>query len=361
MGMDFVKIKGYKSIKDIHLDLAPINILIGANGAGKSNFITFFELVNHIYEKRFQTYVAKNGGADKLLYQGAKETDKIVLELSFKNKINGYEANLDYAAGELIIMHEYLVYNGDKGRDIAYFLDKESNIKTTDNFRAKYVRNYLKNFRKYHFHDTSNKSPFTKMSHVDNDSYYLYEEGENLAAFLYNIRASHLKIYTRIVKYIQSIAPFFNDFFLEPNNEGYLRLQWQSQYSSAIYGVNDLSDGTLRFIALATLFMQPNLPSSIIIDEPELGLHPFAIAKLAGLINSIASKDTQVILATQSADLVNHFKAEDIVTVDMIDGASEFNRLNEEDLSQWLDEYSIGDLWQRSMLKGGQPNAFKGK
>jgi predicted ATPase len=160
------------------------------------------------------------------------------------------------------------------------------------------------------------------------------------------------------VKTIQSIAPFFSDFFFKPNNEGLLRLQWKSKYSSTIYGVNDLSDGTIRFIALSVLFLQPNLPSSIIIDEPELGLHPYAIAKLSGMIQSVAGRNTQVILATQSADLVNYFNPEDIITVDQVEGESKFNRLNNETFKSWLVEYSLGDLWQKNIVSGGQPNAI---
>ncbi len=172
---------------------------------------------------------------------------------------------------------------------------------------------------------------------------------------MYCIKEEDIKIYNRILKTIQSIAPFFSDFFLQPNADGYVRLQWQDKYSSNIYGANDFSDGTLRFIALTTLFMQPKIPETIIIDEPELGLHPFAITKLAGMIKSAASKGVQVIIATQSADLVNHFDAEQVITVDQVDEESRFERLNSGKLSQWLDDYSIGDLWQRNIIKGGQP------
>ena len=214
----------------------------------------------------------------------------------------------------------------------------------------------MEGFRKYHFHDTGTKSPFTQMSHIENDIYYLYEKGENLAAFLYNIQMVNPKVYQRIVSTIQSVAPYFSDFFFQPNKENYIRLQWKDKFSNVVYGVNDLSDGTIRFIALATLFMQPELPQTIIIDEPELGLHPAAISKLAGLIKSVASKQCQVILATQSTDLISHFEPEDIITVDRISGESVFRRLDSESLSVWLDEYTVDDLWKRNIITSGQPN-----
>jgi predicted ATPase len=352
--MDYIEIKGYKSIKETKVELRPINILIGSNGSGKSNFLSFFEFLNHMYDRKLQEYISLRGGEDKILYNGSKTTDQLSFRTEFKDGLYGYSAVLKRGDVGFVITEEYLIYRGDKGWNIANYTP-EASIKRTDNYRAPHVIRHLKSYKKYHFHETGRNSPFNKSSHIQNDIYYLYEKGENLAAFLYNIREKNKLHYNRIVQTIQSIAPFFSDFFFQPNEEGYVRLQWQDKYSQTIYGVTDLSDGTIRFMALATLFLQPNLPATIIIDEPELGLHPFAISKLAGLIQSVASKDTQVILATQSADLVNHFTAADIVTVDQRDGETYFNRLDEADLNQWLDEYSIGDLWQRNIIQGGQP------
>lgn len=222
--------------------------------------------------------------------------------------------------------------------------------------RAGYIRNYLRQLAKYHFHDTGENSPFNKESNVDNDKYYLYEKGSNLGAYLYNIQKEKPIPYNFIVKTIQSIAPFFLDFFFRPENNGNLKLRWQSKFSSTVYGVNDLSDGTMRFIALATLFLQPDPPETIIIDEPELGLHPTAIAKLAGLIKSVAAKNCQVIIATQSTDLISHFEPGDVVTVDQMNGESVFERLDSEKLKVWLEDYTLDDLWKRNIIATGQPN-----
>jgi predicted ATPase len=214
----------------------------------------------------------------------------------------------------------------------------------------------LNGLRKYHFHDTSDKSPFTKLSHIENDIFYLYSDGANLSAFLFEIRRKNKIVYNKIIKTIQSIAPYFSDFYFEPNSEKYLRLQWTDKYSEIIFGANDLSDGTIRFIALTALFMQPKLPDTIIIDEPELGLHPTAIAKLAGMIKSVSAKGCQVIIATQSTDLISHFSPGDIITVDQINGNSKFKRLRDDELHQWLEEYTIDDLWKRNIITTGQPN-----
>lgn len=355
--MDYIKIKGYKSIKDIDFELKPINILIGSNGSGKSNFISFFEFLNALQDRQLKEYVALRGGTEKILHKGSENTQIIQFETSFGNGINGYKATLKLGDENFIFSDEYLVFRGNSGKDISNF-GTEASVKTTDNYRAKYVIEHLNSYRKYHFHDTSKNSSFSKMSNVINDQYFLYEDGSNLSAFLYNVLENHKIVYNRIIRTIQSIAPYFSDFFLQPNKEGFIRLQWKSKYSSTIYGASDLSDGTVRFIALTVLFMQPNLPSSIIIDEPELGLHPFAISKLAGMIKGLSAKNVQVIVATQSADLVNHFTPSDIITVDQYNGESQFTRLDENNLQEWLDTYSIGDLWQRNILTGGQPNKF---
>ncbi|WP_224740711.1 AAA family ATPase [Olleya marilimosa] len=354
MIIDYIEIEGYKSIKKTKLELKPINILIGSNGSGKSNFISFFEFLNQLYEQKLEEYIALRGGQEKMLYQGLKTTVNISAHLSFNSGVNGYSFTLTSGDDKMIFTKENLWYH-DNPWSMASYTPK-AGVKFNKKGRGEYVNRFLRSFRKYHFHDTGKNSPFSETSHVDNDSFFLYEEGSNLAAFLNSILNENKIVYNRIIQTIQSIAPYFSDFFFQPNEKGYLRLQWQSKYSSTVYGANDLSDGTLRFIALTTLFLQPNLPNTIIIDEPELGLHPFAIAKLAGMIKSVSLKNVQVILATQSADLINHFSADNIITVDQFEGESVFNRLDEANLKSWLEEYNIGDLWQKNIIKGGQPN-----
>lgn len=353
-----IKIKGYKSIKDAELELKPINLLIGANGVGKSNFLSFFEFLNYLYEQKLQEYIALRGGQEKFLFQGLKKTIHIESYIYFAEYSNAYGFMLRAGREYPIFTEENLFYYSsyfDDKTNIA-FNSKEAEIKYDTSYRANYIRELLNTFKKYHFHDTSEHSPFNTRSHIENDQYFLYKNGANLAAFLYGIYKKEPINYRRIIYTIQSIAPYFSDFYFQPNEGGYLRLQWTTKNDDIIYGATDLSDGTLRFIALCVLFLQPNLPKTIIIDEPELGLHPFAISKLSGMIKSVVSKKNQVIVATQSVDLINHFKAEDVLAVDQINGASEFHRVDKEHLEQWLEEYNIGDLWSRNIIEKGQPN-----
>jgi predicted ATPase len=355
--MQRIKIKGYKSIKDLDLKLNSINILIGANGSGKSNFLSFFEFLKNVHNRTLQEYVSLRGGTDSFLHKGDKVTMEITTKLSFPNT-NGYSFTLKKGENSFIFIKEGLWYDNpyyDNPLEIASF-NSESKLRFSTVQRADYIRQYLDALEKYHFHDTGSNSPFNKESHITNDKYFLYDKGQNLAAFLYNIYETNRITFNMIVRTIQSIAPYFLDFVFRPNENGFIRLLWQSKHSSTFYGVNDLSDGTIRFLALTTLFLQPNLPQTIIIDEPELGLHPSAIAKLAGMIQSASEKSCQIIVATQSTDLISYFRPEDIITVDQVNGESIFKRLESETLKAWLDEYTIDDLWKRNIINTGQPN-----
>lgn len=354
--MNTITISGYKSFKSVNLKLNSINILIGANGSGKSNFLSFFEMLHCIFEKRLTEYVALSGGTECFLHKGHKVTNMIKAEVTFED--NSYELELKEGDGRFVFAYESLGSIFEKGRlhvsSASY--KSESDMLNNSLYRQDDTINaYLKSISKYHFHDTGKQSPFTQESNVKSDIFYLYSNGKNLAAFLYGIRTQYPMTYRRIVKVIQSIAPYFQDFYLEPNATDNVRLLWKDKYSDTIYSPSAFSDGTLRFIALTTLFLQPNPAKVIVIDEPELGLHPQAIGKLAGLIKSVSARRVQVIVATQSADLISAFAPEDIITLNQINGESSFERLDSERLSRWLEDYTLGDLWKSNIIQGGQP------
>lgn len=334
--MDSIEIKGYKSFKDISVPLKKINILIGANGSGKSNFLSVFQLLGEAYDGNLARYVAQGGGVGKILHKGRKSTDKI--SITVKEGKNSYDLSFIESDGRLIVETEKLGYLSQPDMwnyCVINSFSPESILKDYNGaIRGEYIKKYMSQIKKFHFHDTGRKSPFTEESDIHNDTYRLYSNGNNIAAYLYKIKLEDPIVYKRIVKVIQSIAPFFHDFYLEPNEGGTIRLQWQDKYSEMIYGPNDLSDGTIRFIALTVLFMQPKLPKVIVIDEPELGLHPMAIEKLAGLIKIAAQRGTQIIAATQSAELISNFDPEDILTVNQRNGESVIERLDGECLTQ---------------------------
>ena len=356
--MNRIEIEGYKSIKKTDMILNPINILIGANGSGKSNFLSFFEMLNRIYDKKLSPYVALNGGTARFLHKGPKETDTIRAKATFNNYTYGFE--LKEGDNQFVFMHEWIGCTSNDGTttnstEISSYKN-ESAIKDYYGLtKDDYPKLNLHTISEYHFHDTGKQSPFTGESNIQNDVFYLYESGKNIAAFLYGIQQKEPMAFKRIVRVIQSVAPYFSDFYFHPNENGNLRLLWHDKFSDTVYGPTALSDGTIRFIALTALFRQPNPHKLIVIDEPELGLHPVAISKLAGMIKSMKGRGIQVIAATQSADLISYFEPEDVITVNQVEGETRLNRLDAQQLSHWLDDYTLGELWKNNIIKGGQP------
>lgn len=333
------------------LELRPINILIGSNGVGKTNFVSFFKLVNNIYEQRLQQY-SMQCGIDSMLHYGQKYTDEITGYLEFG--ANSYKFTLCPKEGRsLFIAYEASIYSG---RTDIYPQTNilESHIKESDFKRDEWLREYLESYKIYHFHDTSTGSPLRTAANI-NDNRFLKTDGGNLPAFLYMLQQNYPKNLKRIELVVKSVMPYFERFNLSPSSLDLSKifLEWNEMNNHEKYfGANDFSDGSIRFIALSTLLLQPILPSVIIIDEPELGLHPIAITKLSGLIKSAALRGCQIIISTQSVNLINNFEAEDIITVDRSDNQSVFNRLNAGELSKWLEDYSLGDLWTKSIING---------
>lgn len=363
--VEYIKIEGFKSIKHLELELKPINVFIGSNGAGKSNFISFFRLLHAIFNLRLQRFVIEEK-ADNLLHFGRKFTEQIYGKLIFSrdNKYNNaYWFRLAQdSSGGLFIENDASGYQIERTNDeIGYRIyanSEESVIPRSIATRDSYLRYYLSNIQIYHFHDTSATSLLRRGCEVRDNS-VLRSDGRNLPAFLYLMKVKHPKKFMRLFKIIQSVAPYIDEFILEPDSltETEIELRWKEKSDAeSNFSAYQFSDGTLRFIALATVLMQPNPPEVIVIDEPELGLHPQAILKLAALIEA-TSASTQLIISTQSVNLVNCFKPDDIITVDrsIEQEQSIFNRLSGDSLHLWLQDHTLGDLWERNVFNSAQP------
>ena len=344
-----VIIDGYKSIQHTDVELRPINILIGSNGVGKTNFISFFKLINIIYEQRLHNYTMQNS-AERLFHYGLKRTSELKGYLAFGD--NAYEVRLQARDNGSLFIAEERSYYQSSSFNVSNI--DESQIKNSSTYRDRWLRDYLQSYKIFHFHDTSKGAPLRSSANI-NDNRYLKTDGSNLPAFLFMLQEKYPKTLKRIELTIRSVMPYFGNFSLAPSllDESQINLQWSDiENNEKYFDANDLSDGSIRFIALATLLLQPTLPKVIIIDEPELGLHPTAIVKLAGMIKSVASRGCQIIVSTQSVNLINNFDAEDIITVDRKDKQSTFNRLNNDTLQHWLNDYSLGELWTKSIING---------
>lgn len=363
MRLDRIQVEGFKSIKSANIKLEPLNILIGANGAGKSNFISIFKLLNQMVEQNLQLYARQAGGANTFLYLGEHVTQEIKIRLDFD--WNAYSCTLVPTADDSLVYADEVCYWHHRDRfpqplEIPLGSGhKESNLpEEARRFPGKvadHVLTSIKSWIVYHFHDTSDSAKVKKISDI-NDNIYFRNDASNLAAFLYKLKNSSIGHYNLIRENIRMVAPFFDDFILRPmpENENKVRLEWKERGSDYPFLAYHLSDGTLRFICLATLLLQPELPSTILIDEPELGLHPYAINILASLMKS-ASKRAQIIVSTQSVTLVNQFRPDDLLIVDLKDRATIMERVNTQGLSEWIQTYALGELWERNMI-GGRPS-----
>lgn len=360
-----VTIGGFKSIEALlNFPLRALNVLIGANGAGKTNFVDFFRLLHAMSNEALQGFVNEQGNADGFFFLGPKHTREISAHLEFGDNV--YEFNLKPTANTIQIAREAVQYIGGTGFGTFQTIGsgaQESNLKRRKddkspwgNYRGVpgYVYDAVSNWTVYHFHDTSMLAPMRRDQSA-RDFERLRPDASNIAAYLLHLRGKAPASYTLIRDTIRLIAPFFDDFLFRPEEragEEKVRLEWQQKGSDFPFQPIHLSDGTIRFICLATALLQPRPPATIVIDEPELGLHPYAIALLAELVHSAAQR-MQVILSTQSATLLDHFEPQEIVVVNRRGAASTFERLEPEKLSDWLEEYSVGELWQKNVVRGG--------
>lgn len=360
--LESISIENFKSIRKQKLALGNLNVFIGGNGSGKSNLVGAFHFLNRVAARELQTYTGVAGGADKILHFGRKRSPRLQIELEFVSgtDANGYGFTLLPTADDRFVFDQEVVAYHDRNRfahPLPVLLGRghdESKLPESKERIAGYVRVDLKRYRIYHFHDTSPEARVKQTSAV-NDDKQLHTDAGNLAAFLFRLKTTNEQHFRLIESTIRQIAPFFEGFDLAPSrqNPETIRLEWREKGNESSFTAAALSDGTIRFMCLATLFQQPEPPPVILIDEPELGLHPAAIALLADLLQSAATR-TQVLAATQSVTLVNQLTPNDVWIVDRSDGASVFRHLKADDMSTWLDHYALGELWEKNVL-GGRP------
>lgn len=373
-----VEIKGYKSINSEgqSIEFGDVTVLLGANGAGKSNLVSFFKLLNHMTTGGLQLFVGQQGSAESLLHYGAKITPEIHAKLRFEDEKSNkdvYNFTLSHAGGDsLVFTRENMTWFRSQktkpfeidfgaGHSESKLPEKAKSMQEEKASKAcKILLSLLHSCRVYQFHDTSNLAKIRNYGYIG-DNEYLRGDAGNLAAFLHVMQNKKEwgKYYQRIVRHIRLIIPQFGDFVLKPSplNEDQIRLDWKEKDSDYRFGPHQLPDGGLRFMAMASLLLQPPelMPGAIFIDEPELGLHPVAISALAGMIRS-ASEYSQVIIATQSPRLVDEFEPNVITVVerDQRKNCSLCKKLDEDELKEWLERYTLSELWEKNVF-GGRP------
>ena len=375
-----ITIEGFKSIRKLeNFELRPLNVLIGANGAGKSNFIEFFRLLRKLVQQRLRVSIGQAGGPEACFYLGLKVTKELVGKIYFNGNY-GYEFTLLPASdGGLVFKDETVVFADDtrtlleprarevslgSGHDEAKLRDIVASplgwSGTAREGVPAWVWKRLADIQvcQYHFHDTSTRAGVRQQRPI-NDNEFLRPDAENLAPVLYRIQQTRPDDYARVRDVVRLAAPFFDDFKLRPDplNEEQIRLEWLQKGSDRLFLTSQLSDGTLRFICLATALLQSPRPATLLFDEPELGLHPYALTLLANLFRQgVKRTSQQLIVTSQSAQFINEFEPEDVIVVERTQGESVFRRLEPAKLSAWLEDYTLGELWQKNVFGGGPRN-----
>jgi predicted ATPase len=355
-----ILVEGFTSIREASVKLSNLNVLIGANGAGKSNLIKALEMLGQIMDGELGLFTGRAGGASALRTVDSPPAAPIRLKVDFSGF--GYRTELVPAAGDELIFAEEAIWErgGEPIKPLArgYRETMVPNPDAPSWELAIRVVETIRDCRIYHFNDTS-RTALVKQNAYAADNEALHPDAANLAPVLRRLRDGDLRSYQRILEMVRQVAPFFRDFVLEPElHPDRIRLRWRQQGTETIFPADAFSDGTLRFICLATLLSHADLPGLIVLDEPELGLHPFAIVQLAEMLRA-ASRESQVLLATQSVTLMNQFELDDLIVVERQDSASVFERPDPDRLRDWLSDYSLGDLWEKNLL-GGRPRPERG-
>lgn len=361
-----LEIKGFKSIPFQHplkLVFGDINILLGANGAGKSNIISFFRMLGFMMSGSLQRFIAEFGTNQKFLYYGAKRTPTMcaTLRLEDSTSYDIYRVSLTKAIPDrLIVTSEEIEWKDCKKekpfkKQLQSDFNESALVKSTEKTETA-IRNLLGSCKVYQFSDSSLSSPMRQASAADS-AHYLQSEANNLASFLYYLKNNYPESFRRIIEYVRDVVPQLREFYLEPER-GYISLKWiDSSPNDYVLSADQLSDGSIRFIALATLLLQPEetMPFVIIVDEPELGLHPYAIDQLNEMIKD-ASRHAQIIVATQSTAIIDGFSADDVYVIEHDDSiqGTHARKLTEKEYHNWLEEYTLSELWNKNII-GGRP------
>lgn len=366
-----MRIRGFRSLKKVELhNLTDAVVLIGANGCGKSNFIRFFDMLSWMLKSRqLGEFIEQQGGADDQLYRGNRITPRMEAEIRLRTDkgLNDYSFALSYGSPDRFFFssEQFRFSKAGRSREAKWITLEsghresriveaaQSGIPDINPTTASVIVTLLRNCTAYQFHDTSASSNIKRMWDTQ-DNYRLRSDGGNLAAILHYLEHHELRRFDLICKHISRVLPVFDRFILD-ERFGRVQLRWKAKGIDRSFGAHLTSDGSLRFFALVTLLNLPSamMPDVILLDEPELGLHPAAVTLIGDMIRTLSER-RQIIVATQSPLLVDCFELDEIVVLDLCDDATVFHRLKPDEYKHWLDDFTAGELWQQNLF-GGRP------
>lgn len=357
---------GWKQFNEVQ-NFAPgsLNIFIGINGSGKSNLIELFMLIRYLTSRpgKLQSYIIENGYASSLLHYGPDRTKNLTFDLTISSDTgdNYYGVSLKYTKPNRLIFEreEYLYSAYEQQSDQSHQPrscgqgHEEAKLPEIDNQVAKTINGFLSRISIYQFHNTGMAAGMRTASYEAYNT-YLRSNGENIASILYFLNQEYPASYNKIIMMLRRAFPFFENFRFDVLNKQ-VSVSWKEQGYPYEFHISQASDGMMRTICLFTLLLLPEamMPPIILLDEPELGLHPAAVSILSSLLE-MASKRTQLFVCTQSIQLVDQTDLTNLVVIDRKMGVSTLSRPDEDLLAFWKDEYSNSQLWDKNLI-GGRP------
>lgn len=377
-------IQNYRSLADCTLPLRDLAVIIGPNGAGKTALLEVFQLLKRGSQQELAKFLETQGGFHAVLNH--REGDSISIELSIDAESEESDSPIHYQfelKGRPLgytIASERLEWQTDRNASAPFryidaghgevrYADPASPESTTPvwgydplelalaqapqvNGEVDALRRTLSQTELYGALDVSPRG-IIRLPQSLTPTTLPGPNGDNLFSALYNLRASHRDVYDRIIDLLHQGFADFDGVEFPVVGAGQVTLAWYERGDSQPFYPNQLSEGTLRFLWISTLLLSPELPGRLLLDEPEISLHPELLKLLAALLQD-ASARSAIVVATHSPDLIRWLEPEEVLVADKEDGATRFTWADQMNLDEWLDEYTLRDLWLMGNL-GGRP------
>jgi len=374
-----IQIKGYRVLADVTLDLHPLTVMIGPNGCGKTSLLEIFQLLKEAAQGRLAEAISNLGGLTTLLTHTSDAPSRleIVLKVDIDSPRSPEPMSYHFALepgpqgmGYMSVLerlwqlepnvgpHRYIDSKTPAGTELklAKWPLRDAGLFVKTEAEPEVLRDTLTNTLYLGFLDVSSRAP-ARLPQTLTPATYPGKNGESLFPALYNMRESKASrsSYERIEETLSLAFPGFDHLELPVVGGGQITLAWYDKDLTVPLYPNQLSEGTLRFLWLATTLLSPEPPPLILIDEPEVSLHPELLQILAALLRD-ASARTQLLIATHASDLIRWLRPDAVVVIDKENGKSTFTWANDPalDLEEWLKEYTLADLWYMGNL-GGRP------
>lgn len=385
-----IKFKNFFSFQRQKINLQGLNVFVGINGVGKSNFIKSLQVLKAVIVENALPDLIINqwGGVDAIHFLGRKggpieieyELDPVVLSqygyrfqeaVYYNIRFSKVASSENYVISERFFTQTGFFYmemergNGfvregvsNQMEKVQYTLDRANESVLTQLVdKNSYIQIYalreaIKDIAIYNYFDTTITSPIRKPAPATS-SIRLFSDGSNLPKLLNNIKINHKSSIQRIRESLNSINPNFVDFDFNPMGSGLEMLLEEKGLEKSVH-VTHISDGTLRYLCLLSILHNPNRGKLICIDEPEVGLHPDMVTELMSAIQETA-EDTQYIISTHSELLLNQLPVENVIVFEKDENnATIVNEFTDTAFVEWASQYSTGRLWRNGDLGGNR-------